>query len=143
VDVCRAKEVRDLAPYGAVIVGASVHMGRTAGEAVRFVRRHRHALSQRAVAHFVVCLTMAEDTPENRQTALGYLEPLRGAAPGVEPVDVGLFAGAVLTDTAEFERIFPLFRFVVKATADSAEDSRNWDAIRAWAKGLRLDRDSS
>ncbi len=134
VEVHRAKEARDLSPYQAVLVGISVHMGRLPGEVRRFVRRHRQALSRVPVAYFVVCLTMAEDTPENRQTTLAYLDPLRKAAPEVEPVDIGLFAGAVLNDTEEFKRLFPFFRFVAGAMAQNQEDHRDWQAIRDWAK---------
>jgi menaquinone-dependent protoporphyrinogen oxidase len=137
VDVRRAKEVRDISPYGAVVVGTSVHMGRVPGEIPRFVKRHRQALSRMPVAYFVVCMTMAEGTPENRQTALSYLEPLHKAAPEIEPVDVGLFAGAVLEDTEEFNRLFFLVKSIVRATAQEAEDCRDWEAIRAWAEGLR------
>jgi menaquinone-dependent protoporphyrinogen oxidase len=137
VEVHRAKEVRDLAPFKAVVVGTSVHMGRLPGEIRGFVKRHRQALRGLPVAYFVVCGTMAEDTPENRQTTLAYLNPLRQAAPDVQPVDIGLFGGAVLTDTPEFERLFFVFRSIVNATADEVPDSRNWDAIRAWAQALR------
>jgi menaquinone-dependent protoporphyrinogen oxidase len=137
VDVRRAKEARDLSPYQAVVVGTSVHMGRLPGEIRRFVGRQRQALSRVPMAYFVVCGTMAQDTPENRATALGYLEPLRQAAPEARPVDTGLFAGAVLTDTPEFNRLFFAFRSIVKATAKEIPDGRNWDAIRAWAEGVR------
>jgi menaquinone-dependent protoporphyrinogen oxidase len=137
VEVRRAKEVRDVDPTQAVVVGTSVHMGRLPSEIRRFVKRHRQVLSGLPVAYFVVCLTMAEDTPENRETTLAYLEPLRKAAPEVEPVDTGLFAGAVLDDTEEFNRLFFLFKSIVRATAQEAEDCRDWEAIRAWAPGLR------
>ncbi len=137
VEVRPAKEVRDLGPYGAVVVGTSVHIGRLPRAIPRFVKRHRQALSRVPVAYFVVCGTMGEDTPENRQTTLGYLEPLRQGAPGVHPVDTGLFAGAVLIDTPEFNRLFFAFRSIVKATAQEIPDQRNWDAIRAWAEGVR------
>lgn len=137
VDVRQVKEIRDLSPYQAVIVGASVHMGRLPGGTRRFVRRHRRALSQLPVAYFVVCLTMAEDTAQNRQTTLAYLEPLRKAAPDVEPLDTGLFAGAVLTDTPEFKRLFPIMKPIVRAVAQDMKDERDWDAIHAWATGLR------
>jgi menaquinone-dependent protoporphyrinogen oxidase len=136
VDVRRAKEVRDISSYQAVVVGTSVHMGRVPGEIPRFVKRHRQALSRVPVAYFVVCLTMAEDTPENRQTALAYLEPLHKAAPEIEPVDIGLFAGAVLDDTEEFNRLFFLVKSIVRATAQDLDDARDWGAIRAWAEGL-------
>lgn len=137
VDVRRAREARDLSPYQAVVVGTSVHMGRLPGEIRRFVRRQRRALSRVPMAYFVVCGTMGKDTPENRQTTLGYLERLRQAAPDVHPVDTGLFAGAVLTDTPEFRRLFFAFRSIVQATAKEVPDQRNWEAIRAWARGLR------
>ena len=135
--VRRAREARDLSQYGAVVMGTSVHMGRLPGEIRRFVRRHRQVLSRLPVAYFVVCGTMAEDTPENRKTTLGYLNPLRRAAPDVQPVDTGLFGGAVLTDTPEFKRLFFAFRSIVNATADEVPDSRNWETIRAWAQALR------
>ena len=136
VDERRAKEVDDLRPYQAVVVGTSVHMGRLPGEMPQFVKRHREALSRLPVAYFVVCLTMTEDTPENRQAALAYLDPLRQVAPEVEPVDTGLFAGAILTDTEEFKRLFFGLKFIVRATAKETQDQRDWDAIRAWAEGL-------
>ena len=139
VEVRRAKEVRDLSPYQAVVMGISVHMGRLPGELVRFVKRHRQALSRVPVAEFVVCLTMAEDTPENRQTTLGYLEPLRQAAPEVRPVDIGLFAGAVLNDTEEFRHLFLVFRFMANAMAGNTPDRRDWGAIRTWAEGLHTE----
>jgi menaquinone-dependent protoporphyrinogen oxidase len=136
VDMHRAKKVRDLSPYQAVVIGTSVHMGRLPGEISRFAKQHRKSLMGTPVAYFVVCGTMAEDTPENRQETLGYLAPLRKAAPEVEPVDTGLFGGAILLDTEEFDQLFFLFRSIVKATADEMEDARDWEAIRAWAKEL-------
>jgi menaquinone-dependent protoporphyrinogen oxidase len=137
VEVHRAKEVSDLSPYRAVVLGISVHMGRLPGEIVHFVKRQRQALSRLPVAYFVVCLTMGEDTPEHRQTTLAYLEPLRKAAPEVKPVDTGLFGGAVLNDTEEFRHILPVLRPIAQAMAKSQRDQRNWEAIRAWATALR------
>lgn len=136
VEVRRAKEVRDLSPYQAVVMGTSVHMGRMMDETRRFVKRHRQALSRVPVAYFVVCLTMTEDTPENRQATLDYLEPLRKAAPEVDPVDIGLFAGAVLDDTEEFKRLFPGLKFIARAMARDTPDHRDWEAIRAWAEKI-------
>ncbi|MFN2292295.1 MAG: flavodoxin domain-containing protein [Anaerolineae bacterium] len=136
VEVRRAKGIRDIRPYQAVVVGTSVHMSRLPGEIRRFVKRHARALSDKPVAYFVVCLTMGEDTPESRETALGYLEPLRKAAPDVEPVDIGLFAGAILNDTEEYRRLFFGFRSIIDSVAREAEDQRDWDAIRDWAMKL-------
>ena len=137
VEVRRAKDAGDLGSYQAVVVGASVHMGRLPGEISGFLKRNREALARLPVAYFVVCLTVAEGTPEKRQEAAGYVQRMRQAAPGVEPVDVGLFAGAVLTDTPEFQRLFFGFRLILNAVAREMEDHRDWNAIRAWAQAVR------
>jgi menaquinone-dependent protoporphyrinogen oxidase len=137
VEVRRAKEVKDLSPYQAVALGVSVHMGRLPGEIPRFVKRHHQALAAMPVAYFVVCLTMAEDTEEARQKTLAYLDPVRKAAPEVEPVDIGLFAGAVLDDTKEFDRLLFLFKPIARSVAQDTKDSRDWEAIHAWAQSLR------
>ena len=133
VDVLRPKEVRALDAYDAVIVGMSVHAGKLPRTIRKFVKQHRHALAQRPVAYFLVSLTMVEDTAENRERALAYLDPLREAAPEVRPVSTGLFAGAVLAEGEDFDRLFPLTKIPVKAMAEDTPDHRDWEAIRAWA----------
>ena len=137
VDVRRAREVEDISPYRAVALGISVHMSRVPGDIRRFVKRHRRALSQMPVVYFVVCLTMSEDTPENRLSTLRFIDPLRRATPEVVPVDTGLFAGAVLIDTEEYKRLFPGIKFMVKAMARDVEDQRDWEAISDWADEIR------
>ena len=59
------------------------------------------------------------------------------AAPEVEPVDTGLFAGAVLDNSEEFERLFFGLKPFIRPVARDTEDFRDWDAIRTWAEGLR------
>ena len=136
VDVRRAREVTDLSPYRAVVLGTPVRAGRLHPQTVKFVQRQRQALSQVPVAYFVVCLNMTQDTPENRSQTMAYLDPLRQKAPEVQPVDVGLFAGAVLTEGQEYERQFFLIRLMMKAMAKQSGDQRNWEAIRAWAESV-------
>jgi menaquinone-dependent protoporphyrinogen oxidase len=137
IEVQRAGKVNDIDEYGAVLLGISVHMGRLPGELSRFVKRHCQALQRMPVAYFVVCLNMTEDTPENRAETLGWLEPLRNAAPELEPVDIGLFAGAVLDDTEEFKRLFFFLKFIARSMAKETPDHRDWETIRAWARQLR------
>lgn len=136
VAVMRAKAARDLSGYGAVLVGVSIHAGQLAGEAKRFIQRHRRALTKLPVAYFIVCLAACEDTEENRKSTQEYVSKLRQVAPEVQPMDVGVFAGAVLNDTPEFEHLFPLMKIPVGGMASSTPDHRDWDAIRAWAEAL-------
>ncbi len=137
VELRPVQDAGDPSPYDAVVLGTSVHAGRIPGSAPRFVKNHRAALSHVPVAYFLVCLAMSDDTPANRSKALAYLEPLRRAAPELEPVAVGLFGGAVLTDTEEYRHLSPLLRLMVSSMAKSVRDSRNWDTIRAWAEEVR------
>jgi menaquinone-dependent protoporphyrinogen IX oxidase len=137
VDVVRAKEVKDVSPYCAVVAGMPVRMGRLHRDVPNFVKKHRRALSQIPVAYFVVCLNMIKDAPENRQETLGWLNPLLEKVPEVQPVDIGLFAGAILTEGEDFDKQFFFWKFIMRSMAKETGDERDWDAIRAWATDLR------
>ena len=136
VDVCRAKEVEDVTPYSAVVLGTGIHAGRVHRDMPRFVEQHRQALSGMPVAYFVVCLTMKEDTDETRCKVAAYLDKVRKKVPEVKPVDVGLFAGAVLTEGEEYRNLSFLMKRVLKAMSKEG-DHRDWEAIRAWGVALR------
>ena len=137
VDVVRAKDVKDVGPYRAAVVGTPIRAGGLNGSVRKFVKKHRQALSKIPVAYFVVCLNMTEDTPENRAETTGYLKPLLEGVPEVKPVDIGLFAGAILTEGDEFERQFFLVKMMMRAMEKESGDKRDWKAIRAWAADLR------
>jgi menaquinone-dependent protoporphyrinogen oxidase len=136
VDVVRAKEVADVGPYRAVVIGTPVRAGGLHGSVRKFVKKHRQALSKIPVAYFVVCLNMTEDTPENRAETTGYLKPLLEGVPEVKPVDIGLFAGAILTEGEEFKRQFFLVKLMMRAMEKESGDKRDWKVIRTWAADL-------
>jgi menaquinone-dependent protoporphyrinogen oxidase len=136
-DVRPVNDTKDLTPYDAVVLGTSVHAGRVPRAVPAFARRLREPLAALPVACFVVCLTMCEDTPETRATATAYLEPVLKAAPDMHPVDVGLFAGALITEGQDFDRLNPILKGMVSNMAKSNTDHRDWAAIRAWAEGLK------
>jgi menaquinone-dependent protoporphyrinogen oxidase len=137
VDVIRARNVKDISLYTGVVIGASVHMGRITSEIKHFSRRYMKALTHVPVAQFIVCLAVSEDKVENRKSVKDYIDQLHKAAPAVKPVDTGLFAGAVLTDTPEYRKLFPLLKMPVMAVAQNQKDLRDWNAIRSWAEDLR------
>jgi len=131
VDVRPAKDVTDLSPYSAVVVGSAIHAGQLHSKAMKFFVTHEAALSNMPVACFIVCLTMQEDTEENRCTVAGYLDVLREKAPRIQPVDIGLFAGKLDHKTLSLP-----FRLMMKMMKTPEGDYRDWEAIRAWATGL-------
>jgi menaquinone-dependent protoporphyrinogen oxidase len=128
VDVRLVGSVRDLSPYRAVILGSAIRMGRWLPEAVDFVMRHGDALGRMPTAYFVVCLTMRDDTPENRSKVLAYLDPVRGKAPQMQPANIGLFPGAV-----DFSRLSFVYKSILKAKGISEGDFRDWASVRTWA----------
>ena len=75
----------------AVIVGASIHMGRHAEYVCDFVREHRATLERVPSAFFSVSLA-AHGDPESAEA---YIEQFEQET-GWRPTDVGVFAGALL-----------------------------------------------
>lgn len=131
-EVRLVEDLNDLSPYQAVILGSAVRVGKWLPEAAAFVKKHRDALSRMPVAYFVVCMTMKDDTLENRRKASAFLDPVRKLAPRVKPVGTGLFAGAT-----DFRKLSFVQRSILKSKGIPDGDFRNWDAIRAWAVNLR------
>jgi len=129
VDVRLAKDVTDVSGYRAVVVGSAVRMGRWLPEATKFVETHHDALAQMPVACFAVCMTLSEDTEENRREVAAYLDPVREM---VQPVDEGFFAGAM-----DYGKLSFPFRLIIKAMKVPEGDFRDWDGIRDWAAGVR------
>ncbi len=128
VEVRLVENVKDLSPYQAVIVGSAIRAGKWLSEATAFVKSNQDSLSRLPTAYFVACLTMREDTPENRAKVLAYLDPVRKGAPKITPVAVGLFPGVV-----DFSKLSFMNKTVLEAKGISEGDYRNLPAVKGWA----------
>jgi menaquinone-dependent protoporphyrinogen oxidase len=128
VDVLPLGKVSDLSPYQTVILGSAIRMGRPLPEAVTFVEKNQATLKQKAFSTFFVCLTLKDDTEENRKTVEIYPEPLRTL---VKPEREAIFAGALIP-----EKLGLVERLMMKAMKSPAGDYRNWDAVKTWAESL-------
>jgi len=126
VDLLPVKDVKDLDAYKSVVLGSAIRVGKWNGDAVDFVQRYQAALAQKPTAFFTVCMTLKDDTAENRQTVSAYLDPVRAL---VKPRKEGFFAGKVDYKKMNFFMGF-LMRNMIKAPEG---DYRNWDTVRAWA----------
>jgi menaquinone-dependent protoporphyrinogen oxidase len=118
-----AEHVRSLDEFRAVVLGAPLYMGRLHRDARAFLRRHRKALADRSLAVFA--LGPLKDEPEQWEGARRQLYHALAHFPGVEPVSVGLFGGAIVPETLHF----PFSHM-------PAGDLRDWDAIEEWAARL-------
>lgn len=132
VDVRAVVDVATFAPYSAAIIGSAIYNGAWLPEAVHFVEVHAAALSQIPTAYFVVCATMREDTPEHRQGARSFLDPVLDQIPQVRPIDIGLFAGKI--DPPKLP--WPI-RLRMRLTTDLRQgDYRRWDDVRIWTASI-------
>jgi menaquinone-dependent protoporphyrinogen oxidase len=135
VEVRPMKDVKDLAPYQAVVAGSAIQRGQWLPEAMQFMQTHRAVLAQKPFAAFLVCMTLAmPNANKYRPGVAEWLEPVRALA---RPVSEGLFAGALdISQVPSFaDRL--KFRLSIAFGAWKEGDHRDWQAIRAWATELR------
>ena len=133
VDVLPAREMLDLSPYCAVVVGSAIRRGQVHPDAMVFLELHQEALVKVPVAYFIVCLTMKDDSEESRRRVAAYVDRMRQRVPQVQPVDVGLFAGVL-----NYSKLSQLTALEMKRLNMPEGDFRDWQAIRDWAISLRL-----
>ena len=129
VDLRSVDEHPRMASYDTVIIGSAARMDKMLGKTLRYVRRRAEAISKKTTAYFVTCITMKNDTPENREKAMGFLQPLCQIK---EPLGLGLFGGKL-----EYGKIGFLWKTMARQdkTGTMEEgDFRNWEQIKAWAK---------
>jgi menaquinone-dependent protoporphyrinogen oxidase len=129
VDVCHVSSVDSVDDFDAVVIGSPIRGGRWLPEAQEFIEVFRNALMQRPVALFSPCMTVIDDTPENRYTALAYLTPIRAL---LEPVSVGVFAGVINQNELPRHE-----RWLMKLRHAPEGDFRDWTEICEWAGELK------
>ena len=137
-DVRLAKNCDRIEGYRAVVVGSAVRAASWWPEALDFVSKNEQTLARMPVAYFLTCLALYKDNPEQRKIAIGYFDPVLKASPGVKPVDLGCFAGAL-----DYSKIGFMYRTVMKSKMKDKGvpegDFRDWAAIKAWAEAVLPD----
>jgi menaquinone-dependent protoporphyrinogen oxidase len=129
VEVVPAKDAPDPAGYDAVIVGSGIRAGSWHQPAKDWVVKHAEVLKGSKVALFTACLTLGQD-PSKTTEVLAYTEALI-AETGIEPRDIGLFAGWNEPKTFSF-----IERTILKMMKAPEGDFRDWQAIEAWAEAV-------
>jgi menaquinone-dependent protoporphyrinogen oxidase len=164
VKVVNAKkeQVKDISGYDLIIVGSGMMMDRWTGEPEKFLQKFRKDLSQKKLALFVssgaqamiehegkleefhfggktVVLTGEEASGRARKK---YLEE-KAAKYDLHPLAMGLFGGIWDYNHAPWyaAKAMQLSRpkmteAGIKETSPGLFDTRDWNAIRIWAKDL-------
>lgn len=130
VDLRLLREVRSLEGYSAVVIGAPLFMFRWHKDAKRFLSRHREALLERPVAIFALGPVHDPHDEEEWQNSWSQLDEELAKFPWLKPAAIEMFGG-------KYDPQKLRFPINVLAGDAPATDIRDWDAIRAWAAGLR------
>jgi len=126
VDIQPLQQVRTLAGYSAVVLGAPLFMFRWHKDALRFLSRHRKALAERPVAIFALGPVHDPFDEKEWQDSGAQLDKELAKFPWLTPVALEMFGGKYDPATLRF----PISLFAGK---EAASDLRDWTAIRAWA----------
>jgi len=148
VRVVNAKEekIKDIAEYDLVIVGSGIQIYRWTSEPEDFLKKFQKELTTKKVALFVSSGAQAIIEHEGNPEEIGkgkkkYLEE-KAAKYNLQPVALGLFGGVY-----DFNK-WPWWAGKAKPTAkqqmeaagfkeiNGIYDTRDWEAIRDWAKEL-------
>ncbi len=142
----KREKIRDISGYGLVLVGSGIAMGKWTGEAEDFLKRFKGELAGKKVALFVSCGS-ASPSPTVKPEAVtkarkDYLDA-KAAQYGLAPVALGFFGAAYdYKDMPWWASMFmnaakkDLIASGAKETRPGLYDTRDWDAIRAWARDL-------
>jgi menaquinone-dependent protoporphyrinogen oxidase len=149
VKVVNAKKekVKDISPYDLIIVGSGMQMGKWAGEPENFLNQFQKELANKKVAIFVssaaqVLIEYEKKTEEIESNRKQYLEE-KAAKYNLQPISMIILGGVW-----DFNKMNFLLRKTLASFKPSIEaagfkevkpglyDTRDWDAIRSWAKGL-------
>ncbi|MBI9050487.1 MAG: twin-arginine translocation signal domain-containing protein [Anaerolineaceae bacterium] len=130
VDVLPVQDVKTLTGYQTLILGSAIRMGQLCAKTRQFVDKFNNDIAQMQTAYFINCLTMVEDTPENRAEAEGYLAPLCEIK---QPLLKGMFAGNL-----DFSKVELGLRLTMsKSDIFPAEgDYRDWKIIGSWGQEI-------
>jgi menaquinone-dependent protoporphyrinogen oxidase len=163
MDVRPVRDVAEITPYDAVIVGSPILYGKWHSQALRFLKSHQEALSRIPVAYFITCMELTRVSEEKSSDMAVDLDPSLGSPPQVvgklsafekghllsnfldpvlkkflqvKPFSVGVFRGKLDYGELDFISLL-LMKFIWLVFKRAAEgDFRNWEAIQSWAASL-------
>lgn len=134
----KSEKVKDISEYDLIIVGSGIQMAKWTGAAEKFLDRFQKELSSKKLAIFVSSGAQTAEETENARKQ--YLEE-KASKYGLQPISM-----AVLGGVYDFNKMFFLFRKTlaslkprleeagVKEVKPGLYDTRDWDAIRTWAR---------
>ena len=140
VKVIAANESKSIDTYDAILLGTSIHAGQTVKSFRQFIKQNIDILLNKPTALFVVCANMMNDSQDNGEETLAWLDRVIGKYNKFKPLSIGLFGGATLTDGDDFNKLNVLIRKTITAMNKKIVDEhrrsdfRDWEFIHSWAE---------
>ena len=127
VDVADVKNVKDLTPYQAVVLGSAVYIGAWRKEAAKFLKNNEGVLAGKSVWLFSSGPTEAGD-PKELVEGWGFPKGLQPVADRIQPREIVVLHGALTESKMSW-----IEKWMIKKVGSEIGDFRDWDAIAAWA----------
>ena len=127
VDLLPADRVRDLSPYGAVVLGSAVYVGKWRKEAAKFLKKNEKKLAGKPVWLFSSGPT-GEGDPVELLNGWRLPKAQQPIVDRIKPRDVAVFHGDL-----DAEKINGIEKKMIETVGAVPGDYRDWDAITAWA----------
>jgi len=131
VDLQLARNVRGLAGYSAVVLGAPLYMFRWHRDALQFLNRHQKALTGSVPVAIFAGGSIETSNEDELRGVRAQLDRELAKYPWFAPVSVEIVGGKF--DPARLR--FP-WNLIPALKHKPYIDLRDWAAIRAWAGGL-------
>jgi menaquinone-dependent protoporphyrinogen oxidase len=127
-----ASDAGPLDVYAGIVVGAPLYVGKLLDDGLSFLRRNRDVLEEVPIAVF----GLGPLSPDDMDGARGQLSAELAKVPWLTPVATELFVGRY--DEAALHLGDKLIAVLPASPLHGvgARDSRDWDAIDAWADSL-------
>jgi menaquinone-dependent protoporphyrinogen oxidase len=137
-------KIKDISEYGLVVVGSGILINRWTGEPEDFIKKFQKDLANKKVALFVCCGSASQITSDPQaaeKSKQKYLDE-KAVKFGLQPVALGFFGGVYNYNKVPWygkkamEMDKPRIEATYKQTEPGIYDTRDWNAIRSWAKEL-------
>ncbi len=135
-------KVKDISDYDIVIVGSGILINKWTGEPEDFLKKHQKELATKKLALFVCCGSASSDKPEELAEAKRKYLDEKAAKYNLQPIALGLFGGVYNFNKVPWyakkamDMDKPRIQAAFKETQPGIYDTRDWTAIRTWAKEL-------
>ena len=132
-DVLPVKNVKDLTPYNAFVIGSAAYMFRWRGDAVSFLNKRLDVLAAHPTWLFSSG-PLGKGDPVELLKGKRYPPSLQPILDRIKPRDIAVFHGLINMQKLNFFE-----RFVISKIPDSQGDFRDWNMITGWAKSVAVE----